>query len=78
MDEYDNIWQHKPWWCQPWSIILTGCTIIAVIWWLTRLLWLTILVALPVMAWMGFFVLLVPALIRKGALREPQPVQEDP
>jgi hypothetical protein len=19
-----NLWQSKPWWCQPWTIILTG------------------------------------------------------
>lgn len=21
-----SIWQLKPWWCQPWSILLTGCS----------------------------------------------------
>ena len=23
----DSMWQLKPWWCQPWSIILTGIAI---------------------------------------------------
>ncbi|MFM7787820.1 MAG: DUF6737 family protein, partial [Microcystis panniformis] len=22
----DNVWNHKPRWCQPWSILLTGIT----------------------------------------------------
>ncbi len=68
MNESDNVWRYKPWWCQPWSIILTGCTLIAGVWWLTRLLWLTILVALPVLVWMGFFVVLWPALMRDSGL----------
>ncbi|MFM6357615.1 MAG: DUF6737 family protein, partial [Planktothrix sp.] len=23
-----NPWNYKPWWCQPWSILLTGITLI--------------------------------------------------
>ncbi|MFM7883374.1 MAG: DUF6737 family protein, partial [Microcystis panniformis] len=32
----DNVWNHKPRWCQPWSILLTGITLIAGCWFLTQ------------------------------------------
>jgi len=60
--ENHSIWDYKPWWCQPWSIILTGFTIISGSWLLLKLVWLTILVAIPISAWMGFFVILFPKL----------------
>ena len=55
----DSVWNHKPWWCQPWSIILTGFTIISGSWLLFKIVWLTILVSIPISAWMGFFVILL-------------------
>jgi hypothetical protein len=58
-----SIWTLKPWWCQPWSIILTGITLIGGSWWLWHLRWVTIGVAIPVLVWMGFFLLIYPALI---------------
>lgn len=60
--ENHSIWDHKPWWCQPWSIILTGFSIISGSWLLFKIVWLTILVAIPITAWMGFFVILFPKL----------------
>ena len=53
-------WQLKPWWCQPWSIVLTGCAIVGGSWLLLHRLWLTGLVAVPIGLWMGFFVLVWP------------------
>jgi hypothetical protein len=50
-----NPWNYKPWWCQPWSILFTGITIISGSWFLFKTLWITILVAIPLLAWMGFF-----------------------
>jgi hypothetical protein len=58
----DNVWNHKPWWCQPWSIVLTGLLIISASWLLFKIVWLSILVAIPISAWMGFFVVLFPKL----------------
>lgn len=58
-----TIWDYKPWWCQPWSIVLTGTTLIGGSWLLLQLWWLTALVALPVLTWMVFFVLIYPKLI---------------
>ncbi|HLO84721.1 MAG TPA: DUF6737 family protein [Nostocaceae cyanobacterium] len=62
-------WKFKPWWCQPWSILLTGVSLIGGSWFLFRTIWLTVLVALPVLVWMGFFLLIWPQLVmRSGVL----------
>jgi hypothetical protein len=58
-----NIWHYKPWWCQPWSILFTGIGIIAASWLLLHWVWLTVLVAIPVLAWMGFFLGIYPTLM---------------
>ncbi|SKB11727.1 conserved hypothetical protein [Planktothrix sp. PCC 11201] len=58
-----NPWNYKPWWCQPWSILLTGITLISGSWLLFKTLWMTILVAIPLLAWMGFFLLIWPKLM---------------
>ncbi len=36
-----NVWSYKPWWCQPWSILLTGCGVVGGSWWLFHRIWLT-------------------------------------
>jgi hypothetical protein len=62
-------WKYKPWWCQPWSIVLTGVTLVSGIWLIFKIVWLTILVAIPLLLWMGFFLLIWPQLmIRSGVL----------
>jgi hypothetical protein len=64
-----NPWNYKPWWCQPWSILLTGVTLIVGSWLLFKTIWVTVFVSIPVATWMGFFVLLWPQLmIRSGIL----------
>ena len=59
-----SVWQYKPWWCQPWSILLTGTTIITASWLLFHKIWLTILVSIPLLTWMGFFLLIYPKAYR--------------
>ncbi len=59
-----NVWHYKPWWCQPWSILLTGATLIGGSWLLGQRIWLTLLVALPILAWMGYFLLVYPRLMQ--------------
>jgi len=61
-------WQYKPWWCQPWSILLTGITLIAGSWLTLKLIWVTVLVAIPICCWMGFFLLLWPRLVTQEIL----------
>jgi hypothetical protein len=77
MQQPVNPWTYKPWWCQPWSIVLTGILLISGSWLLTNTLWVSVLVALPVLVWMGFFLFIWPQLmIRSGLLDQyQQPVQ---
>jgi hypothetical protein len=63
-----SLWTAKPWWCQPWSILLTGILIIALSWYLLNQLLLTALVAVAVLAWWLFFLVLVPSAYRQGNL----------
>jgi hypothetical protein len=53
-------WSLKPWWCQPWTILLTGTIGIAGSWLLLQIWWLTTGVALVVVAWWVLFLLIVP------------------
>ena len=55
-----SFWSLKPWWCQPWSILLTGVGAIVGSWVLLHWLWLTALVAVAVSAWWLLFLVLVP------------------
>lgn len=72
MSENQNLnpWNYKPWWCQPWSIILTAITLIGGSWLIFKLIWLTILVAISVLTWMGFFLLIWPKLMIKSGILE--------
>jgi ABC-type transport system involved in cytochrome c biogenesis permease subunit len=68
-----NPWDYKPWWCQPWSILFTGVTLIIGSWLLLKIIWVTLIVAIPVLVWMGFFLLIWPQLmIRSGVLESYQ------
>ena len=55
-----NVWDYKPAWCQPWSIILTGITILAGSWLVLHNVWITTAVSLPIIAWWVYFLLLYP------------------
>jgi len=56
-----SIWALKPWWCQPWSIVLTGMAVVAAsLFWPGRL-WFSLLLAAGVVAWWLLFLVLVPA-----------------
>ena len=57
----ESIWSHKPWWCQPWSILLTGVLAVAGSWWLLQRWWITAPVALAVVLWWRLFLVVVPA-----------------
>ncbi len=57
----DSIWQMKPWWCQPWSIVLTGVAIPTGSWLLLHRLWITLPVAGVMALWWVLFLGLVPA-----------------
>ena len=64
-----SFWSHKPWWCQPWTILTTGVLVVTASWLLLGLWWISLPVALGVLAWWGLFLLLVPA-ARRAAQQE--------
>lgn len=71
-------WSYKPWWCQPWSILLTGATLMVGSWWLFKIVWITAIVSVPVLIWMGFFLIIWPSLvIRSGVLEQNREVMQD-
>jgi hypothetical protein len=55
-----NVWDYKPGWCQPWSIILTGIVIVALSWLILQNIWVTVAVSLPIIAWWVYFLLIYP------------------
>jgi hypothetical protein len=61
-ETYD-LWKSKPWWCQPWTIILTGVIIIAGSWLVFHKIWLSLIVAIPIVVWWTYFLVLVPRLL---------------
>ncbi len=68
-----SIWAYKPWWCQPWSILLTGALLVAGAWGLTRSLWLTLPLSGAIALWWTYFLFLVPRWFRQAAgSRSPQ------
>jgi hypothetical protein len=58
-----NLWEHKPWWCQPWTIILTGIIIIVGSWLLFQTIWLTVPVAILIVLWWTYFLIIVPRIL---------------
>ena len=59
-----SIWTTKPWWCQPWSILLTGVVVVSGCWSLLPLRWLNALVTAAVLLWWFLFLVLVPSAYR--------------
>ncbi|MGB7084824.1 MAG: DUF6737 family protein [Phormidesmis sp.] len=57
----ESMWQTKPWWCQPWSIVLTGLLIPTGSWLLLHRLWITLPMIGVIVVWWVLFLVLVPA-----------------
>jgi hypothetical protein len=62
-----DLWQSKPWWCQPWTIILTGVLIVAGSWLLLHIWWITIPLGILIGIWWLYFLVLVPQMLRRMA-----------
>ena len=65
-----SIWAVKPWWCQPWSIILTGLAIPSSSWLLLHRLWITLPVAAVIVVWWVLFLGIVPAQYAAAAMQQ--------
>jgi hypothetical protein len=61
-----SLWDQKPWWCQPWTIVLSGLFTIAGSWWLLQTIWITALVSTAIAAWWLLFLVLVPRAYRQS------------
>lgn len=68
MAEQNTIWQQKPWWCQPWSILLTGVAVVVSSWLLLHRWWISAPAAAAVLVWWWLFLVLVPGAYRRGEL----------
>jgi len=65
-----SLWALKPWWCQPWSILLTGVVAVGGSWWWLRIWWLSLPLAVGVLLWWWLFLVVVPAAYRDQKLNE--------
>lgn len=56
----ESMWQIKPWWCQPWSIVLTGLGLSLGSWLLLHSLFITLPVVVVILGWWILFLGIVP------------------
>ncbi len=57
---YNDFWDEKPFWCQPWSILLTGIIVILIsLWWPNRI-WITSILSILILLWWILFLLIAP------------------
>jgi hypothetical protein len=69
-EKSDSVWNYKPWWCQPWSIALTGIGLIAGSWLCLHTIWFTVIVAVPLSIWMVFFLFIYPKAMQQAVQDE--------
>lgn len=67
-----NVWTLKPWWCQPWSIVLTTIAVPSVSWFILHWLWLTAGLGVLFGVWMAFFLGVYPQLMAVQLREEAQ------
>ncbi|KAK3149626.1 hypothetical protein QOZ80_3AG0220040 [Eleusine coracana subsp. coracana] len=58
--EYDSVWDTKPVWCQPWTILLSGTTAVACSWVLIQSVVITAAVSFVICAWWYIFLYSYP------------------
>ncbi len=61
-----NLWDYKPWWCQPWSIILTGILMAIATAIATEIIWVRLFVIVAILAWWTYFLVFVPRTIENS------------
>ncbi len=57
---FSEFWKTKPYWCQPWSIILTGIFILWSSWTLLNNMYFSIILSLLIITWWLIFLILAP------------------
>ncbi len=63
--ESSNIWDYKPVWCQPWSILLTGIILSVASWLTLHIMWITVIISILVGIWWVYFLLLYPRMFKE-------------
>eukprot|EP00250_Pteridium_aquilinum_P001774 c1198_g1_i1 orf=331-867(-) len=58
--EYESVWDTKPAWCQPWTIVLTGCVAVLMSWLTVHSVMVTALVTAAISAWWYIFLFSYP------------------
>ncbi|XP_058748740.1 uncharacterized protein LOC131621715 [Vicia villosa] len=58
--EYESVWDTKPAWCQPWTIALTGVSIVAISWLIFQSVVVTSAISLLIFAWWYIFLYSYP------------------
>ena len=61
------LWSQKHWWCQRWSILLTGVLVASGSWLLFHKLWITLPTIVGVLIWWLLFLVIAPAAYRQAA-----------
>ena len=59
-----DFWGEKPFWCQPWSIILTGVSIIVISLLWPGIIWISALLTILIVLWWMLFLVIAPSLYR--------------
>ncbi|BBA79358.1 hypothetical protein RGRSB_0830 [cyanobacterium endosymbiont of Rhopalodia gibberula] len=67
-----DIWKYKPWWCQPWTVLLTGTGVIIGSWLLFHRIWLTAMTSLFILMWWFYFLIFIPYLFKQQSLNREQ------
>ncbi|WP_320664413.1 DUF6737 family protein [Prochlorococcus sp. MIT 1223] len=57
---FNDYWNSKPFWCQPWSIILSGITLIGFTWFVFSSYFFSIIITLIVLTWWILFLIIAP------------------
>ena len=70
MTEFSNlksskIWDYKPKWCQPWSILLTGIFLSVGSWLTIHIIWLTAILSTLITVWWVYFLILYPRMFKQ-------------
>ena len=60
-----NYWDNKPYWCQPWTILITGVLLCLFIAFLFNNLLITILTVLLTVTWWILFLVIAPSAYKK-------------
>ena len=67
-DYEKKFWDLKPFWCQPWSIILFGIAVLVSMWILSHNLILTSLISFFIIIWWLLFLIIAPGLYQNNPM----------